>query len=107
MGYKNTESGETKVTSDHEEIRQWASTRGGTPAALNDTFGREGSGGLRIDFLHDGDDRVQQISWQEFFTRFDEKGLVMMYQEQTEAGKTSRFCKIVHRDHVEQALAEL
>lgn len=40
---------------------------------------------------------LQHISWEEFFTKFDESDLVFLYQEKTRDGRTSRFRKFVGR----------
>lgn len=89
------------TTTDHDEIRQWAEERGGRPAAVRDTGGDDDPGVLRIDFPDDGPDRdeggLDQLSWDDFFARFDEAGLALVYQDETADGSTSRFSKFVRR----------
>jgi len=36
-------------------------------------------------------------SWDEFFDKFDEAGLALVYQEETSDGQPSRFNKLVSR----------
>ena len=88
------------VTTDHDFIREWAEARGGRPATVRRTGkGGDDVGILRIDFPgYRGKQSLQQISWEEFFEKFDEKNLAFLYQDKTATGKPSRFCKFVSRD---------
>ncbi len=70
---------ESKQTTDHEEIRRWAEQRGGRPAIVASDAG---GFGLRIDFPEDEDEHLEQISWDEFFQRFDELNLVFVYRDE-------------------------
>ena len=86
----------SKTTRDHEEIRRWAEERGGKPAHVSAT----GSGGdigiLRIDFPgYSGEGSLETISWEQFFEKFDEQGLWLVFQEETAAGERSNFNKLV------------
>lgn len=73
-----------KTTTDHDQIRRWAEERGGRPAAVvsppqQNTI----AGGLRIDFPdYDSGEVLQEITWAEFFDKFEEQNLVFMYQEE-------------------------
>ncbi len=88
----------SKTTTDHDEIRRWAEERGGRPARVRDTGGGDDAGILRIDFPGVGDDdALEEISWEEFFEKFEESDLALVYQEQTEDGSESRFSKLVSR----------
>lgn len=92
-------AGETKSTTDHEEIRKWVEERGGQPASVKGTGGKDEPGILRIDFPGYGeDDDLEPISWDEFFEKFDEKNLKFLYQDKMSSGETSRFFKFVSRD---------
>jgi hypothetical protein len=89
---------EGKTTTDHDEIRSWAEARGGKPAAVADTGGGEDVGVLRIEFPGYGDDsRLEEIGWEEWFRKFDEQGLALIYQEETADGERSTFNKLVSR----------
>ncbi len=80
----------------------WVEERGGWPACVKDT-GRKGDLGLlRIDFPgYSGEGKLQRIDWDEFLEKFDENDLAFLYQEDIH-GQTSRFCKLVSRDSVEE-----
>jgi hypothetical protein len=92
-------AGQTKVTTDHETIRKWIEARGGKPASVKATGDKDDPGLLRIDFPGYGSsDSLEQISWDDFFTKFDEKRLAFMYQDEMKNGKESRFFKFVSRE---------
>jgi hypothetical protein len=91
---------ESKTTTDHDEIRRWAEERGGHPAAVESTGGDGDPGVLRIDF-DEPEERLQEISWDEWFEKFDKENLAFLYQEETKDGGQSRFFKVVSRDRSE------
>ncbi len=80
------------TTTDHDEIRKWAESRGGRPSRVKDTERGDDAGILRIDF-GDRDDSLEEISWDEFFEKFEESELALLYDED----KNSRFNKLIHR----------
>jgi len=41
---------QAKVTTDHDEIREWAEARGGRPAAVRRTHSKDNVGIIRIEF---------------------------------------------------------
>ena len=85
------------TTTDHDEIRRWAEERGGRPAKVKGTeSGDDDAGILRIDF-QDPDDRLEEISWDEWFEKFDDAGLAFLYQDEKKDGETSTFFKLVNR----------
>ncbi len=84
------------TTRDHEEIRRWAEERGGKPAHVKRTGSEEDIGMLRIEFPgFGGDENLEPISWEDFFAKFDERGLALIYQEETAGGQRSNFNKLV------------
>lgn len=90
---QSEESYETQTTTDHEEIRRWVEERGGHPARV------EGTNLLRIDYPgFSGEQRLEEISWEEFSRIFDENNLAFIYQEETKDGGESRFSKFVERE---------
>jgi len=92
----------SKVTTDHEEIRRWAESRGGTPTCVKRTGSSNDPGVLRINFPgYTGDNSLAEIQWEEFFKKFDENGLAFVYQDRTAAGEKSNFNKIVKRETAE------
>jgi hypothetical protein len=89
---------ETKRTDDHETIRKWVEERDARPTRVKSTGSADDPGILRIDFPgYSGEDELEEISWDEFFDKFDEKNLEFLYQERTENGEISRFNKFVNR----------
>jgi len=92
----------SKTTQDHDEIRQWAEQRGAVPSQVSST-GRKGETGiLRFEFpdaKNADDSALNEISWDEFFEKFDASGLALVYQEKTAAGKKSNFNKLVHPEN--------
>lgn len=43
-------AGESKTTTDHKKIKAWVEERGGFPATVKGTGGKDDAGVLRIDF---------------------------------------------------------
>lgn len=90
-----------KTTRDHDEIRKWAEGRGGKPAVVAATETENATGILRImfpDAPNHNDDALEEISWEEFFEKFDESGLQLTYQEKTAQGEISDFNKLTYPD---------
>ncbi|MBN6149433.1 hypothetical protein JR065_03710 [Xanthomonas sp. AmX2] len=87
---------DAKTTTDHDEIRRWAEARGGRPANVRGTEGDEDAGILRILFRDDAS--LEEITWEEFFDKFEEEELAFLYQDKTSDGSQSRFFKLVRRD---------
>ena len=91
--------GAAKSTTDHEFIRRWAEERGGRPARVKGTGGPGDPGMLRIDFPGYAEESLEEITWDEWFDKFEEKNLAFLYQE-TIDGQPSRFFKLVDRGSV-------
>ena len=95
-----TDASESKTTTNHDEIRRWVEERGGHPARVKDTESKNSPGLLRIDYPgYSGGDSLEEISWDESFTGFDDNKLAFLYQEKTKDGKVSRFSKLIERGH--------
>ncbi len=91
-------AGESKTTTDHETIRKWVEERGGRPARVRGTGDGDDAGLLRIDYPGVGaEEELEEISWDEFFEKFEESRLAFLYQEETAEGDESRFSKLVRR----------
>ncbi|GAA4312232.1 hypothetical protein [Compostibacter hankyongensis] len=88
---------ESNVITDHEKIRKWVEEREGRPARVKGTGGKHDAGLLRINFPGDEDGKLEDISWDEFFKKFEEEDLAFLYQDETAGGKTSYFNKLVRR----------
>src|SRR5947209_4318814 len=100
-------AGESKITTNHDEIRKWAEARGGKPSTVKRTEGNDEVGVLRIDFPgYSGKGSLEEITWDEFFAKFDEKHLAFLYQDTTSSGEESRFFKLVSRDTAEHIETE-
>lgn len=91
---------ESKTTTDSKVIRKWAEERQGKPATVESTQrDNEDVGILRIDFPGGaGSPPLTHISWEQFFEKFEEAGLAMIYQNETRDGEPSTFCKFVRRE---------
>jgi len=83
------------TTVDHGEIRRWAEERQGRPSVVR--TGKDKGGILRLDF-GEKDEKLEEVSWEEFFRIFDESHVAFLHQDKTADGKTSRFFKFVERD---------
>lgn len=89
----------SKTTTDHDTIRRWAEERGAKPSAVKGTGDEEDPGIIRLDFPgFGGGDSLVEISWEEFFQKFEESELALVYQEKTHDGEKSNFNKLVTRD---------
>lgn len=95
---------EAKITTDHDTIRKWAEARKAKPATVRSTHRKDDPGIIRLEFPrapNANDDALEEISWDEFFEKFDEAGLALLYQEETAAGERSNFNKLVGRETAE------
>src|ERR1700754_646657 len=92
---------EAKITTDHDEIRRRTEERDGMPATVKATAKKDEAGILRLDFPP-RDEALEEISWDEFFEKFDKEKLAFLYQDETEDGSASRFHKFVDRSSAAQ-----
>jgi hypothetical protein len=63
-----------------------------------------GAGIIRIEFPdapNAKDDALEEIGWDEFFEKFDEAKLALIYQEKTAKGERSNFNKLIGRETAE------
>ena len=75
---------EHSATTDHDVIRQWAEDRHATPATVGGTEQDGGVGELRLDFDFGNDlEALKEVSWDDWFRAFDERGLEFVFQEST------------------------
>src|SRR5947209_3873648 len=92
----------SKTTQDHEEIRRRAEERGCKPAHVKSTESGDDVGIIRIDFPgYSGEGSLEEITWEEFFEKFDDNDLALIYQEDTADGERSNFNKIVKAETVD------
>ena len=98
---------ESKVTTNHDEIRRWTEKRGGWPASVKGTGKRGNPGILRIDYPgFAGKETLERISWEEFFDAFEKNNLAFLYQEEVSTGEESRFSKLIDRNSAEARSAK-
>jgi hypothetical protein len=92
----------SNVTSDHDQIRSWAEERKAKPACVRGTGNQGDIGIIRLDFPgYSGEDKLEHISWEDWFAKFEEGKLALVYQEETAGGQKSNFNKLVSRDNVD------
>jgi hypothetical protein len=95
---------EAQITTDHDQIRKWADSRGGKPAAVKATQRGKDPGIIRLIFPgapYADDGSLEEISWEEFFRKFEDAGLALLYQDKTSGGKKSLFSKLIGRETAE------
>ena len=85
---------DANTTTDHKVIQQWAEQRGGRPSIVRTK--RKSGGILRLDF-GPKEDKLDEVTWDEFFKIFDESELAFLHQDKTHDGKESRFSRFVHK----------
>lgn len=86
--------GQTLITRSHEVIQQWATERDAAPATVPGTEHGGRPGVLRFDFPGYGGRDLRHVSWDEWFTTFDERGLNFIYQEHKKDGAQSNFFRL-------------
>jgi hypothetical protein len=89
--------GRSLVTTHHEVIKEWAEARNATPATVPGTEHGDHLGVLRLDFGDDNDD-LRHVSWEEWFTTFDDRRLNFIYQESRSDGRQSNFFRLESPD---------
>jgi hypothetical protein len=92
---------DTHTTTDHDEIRRWAEERSAKPSCVKGTGGNDDVGMIRLDFPgYSGEQSLQQISWDEWFEKFDDNDLALLVQDETSSGQKSNFNKLVKRTNL-------
>jgi hypothetical protein len=72
-----------------------AEERGGRPARVKGTEGRNDAGLLRIDYPgYSGEESLEGIGWDEWFKGFEQHKLAFLYEDD----KDSRFSKLISRE---------
>ncbi|HEX5570198.1 MAG TPA: hypothetical protein VFX31_02360 [Ktedonobacterales bacterium] len=92
--------GQTLATRSHEVIQRWAEERKATPSTVPGTSHGADEGVLRFNFPGYGGDKLEAISWDQFFKTFDDRDLIFLFQEHMKAGNQSNFF------HLERAEGE-
>ena len=92
----------SKVTTDHDAIRCWAEQRDAKPAMCSARNNDDDPGTVRLEFPGSRDQALKEISWNEWFAKFERSKLALLYQEQTADGEPSNFYKMVRREVADQ-----
>ena len=92
-----------RILIDHREIRRWAEERGAIPAKVKGTGDPDDVGILRLHFpeFSQDDEKLEEISWDEFFDEFDKKRLALIVEDRMPDGRRSNFNKIISRQTIE------
>ena len=94
-------AGESKITTDHEEIRRWLESRGGVPVEVMDNPTGTNEGYLQVEFPgYDRGESARKIDWQTFFQRFEERNLAFQYQDENPRGGETHNFRLIDRDDV-------
>lgn len=89
----------SKTTTDHARIQRWAEARDAHPAKVRGTGRGDDPGMIRLDFPgYSGADKLEEITWDDWFQSFDDNDLALVYQDRTASGKQSNFNKLVGRE---------
>ena len=92
-------SAASRPLTDHQEIRSWAEERGAKPACVRGTGSSNDIGMIRLDFPgYSGEGSLEEISWDEWFQKFDDSNLALLVQNQTADGQQSNFNKLVSQE---------
>lgn len=92
-------------TTNQDEVRTLVEEHGGMPATLKGTSenGEESSDMLHIAFGPLGPD-MEEVSWEEFFERFENENLALEYDDEAVYGTPPDF-ELVDRDRARDELA--
>ncbi|HTL11531.1 MAG TPA: hypothetical protein VL588_03535 [Bdellovibrionota bacterium] len=90
------------VTTDHDQIKRWAEERGARPVRVAGTGGEGDVGIIRLDFPGNSSPTLEHISWEQWFEKFDENDLALLYQETTSTGQKSNFSKLIHSESADE-----
>lgn len=94
---------DTKVTTDHEEIRMWAEQHKAQPEIIENTVAMADQPALRLEFPGEGGEDLSEnksphrVSWDEFFKKFEELKLAFEYED-TEGLDPSVAYHFIHRE---------
>ena len=87
-----------RMLTDHNEIKKWAEERHAKPSCVKGTGDQHDAGVIRLDFPgYTGEGRLEPVSWDEWFQKFDENDLGLIVQDKTAEGEESNFNKLVSR----------
>lgn len=94
-----------KATTNHQEIRDWIERNDGIPYLIDHPEAKADKKGLRINFPGYIDEMLlsesqlgKEISWEEFFSMFEEQQLRFLYEEPVEGVDPTRWYRFENRD---------
>jgi len=91
----NSDRAAWQVTTDREQIREWADEHETVPVLA------EGMGDTSLRLLSNpDDDRGEQLSWDQFFDRFETESLALRYRETATRGEGQPAYEFVGRDEI-------
>ena len=90
---------QSETTTDHDTIKQWAEDHGGKPVSVKGTPNSDDDAGLlQIDMPGGaGDESFEEITWDQWFEKFEDNNLALLYQKEKSDGSDSTFFKLVKR----------
>ena len=90
---------DTRTTTDHDQIRDWAEEHDAAPASVRGT-GDGQLGVLTLDMVGHGagEEELEHVSWDDWFAAFEDNDLAFVYQETKASGEDSTFFRLVDRD---------
>ena len=91
----NSDRAAWQVTTDREQIRRWAEKHETVPVRAAETGGND----LRL-LSNPDDDRGEQLSWDQFFERFEAESLALRYRETAASGEGQPAYEFVDRDEI-------
>lgn len=83
----------------HGVIRRWAEERQAIPSPVPGSEHGGHIGVLSFDFPGYGGDRLQHISWDDWFKAFDARYLVFLFPEHLKDGWPSNFFHLVNPEY--------
>jgi hypothetical protein len=83
-----------KTTTNRGLIKKWIEDRNGKPACVKGTGGKDDVGLLRVNFPGGAEDSLEDISWDDFFRKFEESNLAFLYDDD----ENSTFNKFIKRE---------
>lgn len=87
--------GQSLATRSHDVIMKWAQDRGAEPSLIESTRTNGKSGVLRLNFPGFSEGKaLQKVSWDEWFSTFDNRKLVFIFQEHMKKGNPSNFFRL-------------
>ncbi|WP_418280680.1 lamin tail domain-containing protein [Halorubrum sp. DTA98] len=90
----NSDRAAWQVTTDPERIREWAEEHETVPVLADET-----GDNLRL-LSNPADDRGEQLSWNQFFERFETESLALRYRETATGGEGQPAYELVDRDDI-------